>query len=63
MIAHQIVSVSPAHATPYEPLAHRRNVVNLSLFDRYYFGRCSSELDELFPLTPSLGRFTRYSNR
>ena len=25
-------------------LAHRRNVTSLSLFYRYYFGRCSSEL-------------------
>ena len=24
-----------------EPLAHRRNVASLSLFYRYYFGRCS----------------------
>ena len=27
-----------------EPLAHRRNLASLSLFYRYYFGRCSSEL-------------------
>ena len=33
-----------------EPLAHRRNVANLSLFYRYYFGRCSSELAQLVPL-------------
>ena len=33
-----------------EPLAHRRNVASLSLFYRYYFGRCSSELAQLVPL-------------
>ena len=33
-----------------EPLAHRRSVASLSLFYRYYFGRCSSELAQLVPL-------------
>ena len=33
-----------------EPLAHCQNVASLSLFYRYYFGRCSSELAELVPL-------------
>ena len=31
-------------AASLETLAHRRNVAYLSLFYRYYFGRCSSEL-------------------
>ena len=44
-----------------EPLAHRRNVA--SLFYRYYFGRCSSELAQLAPLSFSRGRSTRYSDR
>ena len=30
-------------AASLEPLAHRRNVASLSLFYRYYFGRCSFE--------------------
>ena len=30
-----------------EPLDHRRNVASLSVFYRFYFGRCSSELVEL----------------
>ena len=34
-----------------------------SLFYRYYFGRCSSELAELVPLPYSRGRSTRYSDR
>ena len=36
--------VGPSLAASLEPLAHRRNVASLSLFYRYYFGRCSSEL-------------------
>ena len=31
-------------AASLEPLAHRQNVASLSLFYRYYSGRCSSEL-------------------
>ena len=34
----------PSLAASLEPFAHRRNVASLSLFYRYYFGRCSSEL-------------------
>ena len=40
-----------------------RNVASLSLFYRYYFGRCSSELAQLVPLPFSRGRSTRYSDR
>ena len=46
-----------------ESLAHRRNVASLSLFYRYYFGRCSSELAQLVPLPYSRWRSTRYSDR
>ena len=49
-------------AASLEPLAHRRNVASLSLFCRYYFGRCSSELGQLVPLPFSRGRSTRYSD-
>ena len=55
--------VGPSLATSIEPLAHCRNVASLSLFYRYYFGRCSSELAQLVPLPFSRGRFTRYSDR
>ena len=34
----------PSLAVSLEPLAHCRNVATLSLFYRYYFGRCLSEL-------------------
>ena len=55
--------VGPSLAASLEPLAHRRNVACLSLFYRYYFGRCSSELAELVPLLFSRGSSTRYSDR
>ena len=56
-------TVCPSLAASLEPLAHRRNVVSLSLFYRYYFGRCSSELAQLVPLPYSRGRSTRYSDK
>ena len=56
-------TAGPSHATSLEPLAHRRNVANLSLFYKYYFGRCSSELAELVPLPFSQGMSTSYSDR
>ena len=37
-------------AASLEPLVHLRNVPSLSLFYRYYFGKCSSELAQLVPL-------------
>ena len=55
--------VGPSLAAPLQPLAHCRNMASLSLFYRYYFGRCSSELAQLFPLPFSRGRSTRYSER
>ena len=56
-------TVGPSLAASLEPLAHRRNVVSLSLFYRYYFGRCSSELAQLIPLPYSRWRSTRFSDR
>ena len=50
-------------AASLEPLAHHRNVASLSLFCRYYLGRCSSELAQLVQLPFSRGRSTRYSDR
>ena len=55
--------VGPSLAASLEPLAHLRNVASLSLFYRYYFGRCSSELAQLVPLPFSRRRSTRYSDR
>ena len=56
-------TVGPSLAASLEPFAQRRNVASLSLFYRYYFGRCSSELAQLVPLPYSRARSTRYSDR
>ena len=52
--------VGPSLAASLEPLTYHQNVASLSLFHRYYFGRCSSEL---VPLPYSRERSTPYSNR
>ena len=54
-------TAGPSLAASLESLAHRRNVASLSLFYRYYFARCSSELAQLVLLPYSRGRSTRYS--
>ena len=56
-------TVGPSLAASLKPLAHRRNVASLSLFYRYYFGRCSSKLAQLVPVSFFRGRSTRYSDR
>ena len=56
-------TVGPSLAAFLEPLAHRWNVVRLSLFYWYCFGRCSSEQAELVLLPYSWGRSTRYCDR
>ena len=55
--------IRPSLAASLEPLAHRRNVASLILFYRYYFGRCSSKLAQLVPLSFSQARSTHYSDR
>ena len=52
-------AVGPLLAASLESLPHRRNVTSLSLFYRYCFGRCSSELVPL----PYSRRSNRYSER
>ena len=42
-------TVGPSFAV-FQPLAHHPNVASLSLYYKYYFGRCSSELAQLIPL-------------
>ena len=56
-------TVGPSFTASLEPLAHCQNVASLSLFCSYYFGKCSSELAQMVPLTFSRGRSTRYSDR
>ena len=40
-----------------------RNIISLSLFFKYYFVRCSSELRDLVPIPYSRGASFLYSNR
>ena len=53
----------PLLAFSLEPMAHRQNVTSLSVFYRYYFGKCFSELAQLVPLPFSRRRSARYSDR
>ena len=55
--------VGPSLAFSLEPLAHHRNIANLSLFYRYYFDRCSSELAQFIPHSHSWETSTHYSDR
>ena len=54
--------VGPSFAASLEPLAYLWNVASLSLFYRYYFGGCPSELAQLVLLTYSWRRSTHYSH-
>ena len=56
-------TVGPSLAASLEPLAHCRDVANLSFFYRYYIDRCSSKLAKLVPLPYSRGRSTCCSDR
>ena len=56
-------TIGPSLAASLEPLVYRGNVASLSLFYRYYFGRCCSELAQPVPLPFSRGRSTRYFDR
>ena len=55
--------IIPSLATSLEPLTHRQNTTSFSLFYRYYFGKYSSELAQLVPLSYSRGSSTHYSDR
>ena len=56
-------TVGSSLAVSLEPLSHWQNVTSLSVFYRYYFGRCSSKLGHPVLLPFSQGRSTRYSDR
>ena len=56
------VCVSPLLEAPLGPLGHCQNVASLSFLYSYYFGRCSSELDEQVLLAHSRGSSSGYSN-
>ena len=55
-------TVGPALAVCLEPVAHRLNVVSLSLLYSHYFCRCSG-LTKLVSLHFSRGRSTRYPDK
>ena len=55
-------TAAPSLATYQKPLGHHQNIANLSLFYRYYFGRCSSELAHLVLLLCSPWRSKCYSD-
>ena len=50
-------------AASLEPFGHHQNVASLSLFYRYYFGRCSCELTQLVPFPNSREKPTCYSDK
>ena len=56
-------TVGPSLADSLEPLTHHQNVASLSLFNKYYFGRCISELAQLVPIDFSRRMSSRYSDR
>ena len=56
-------TIHPSLAVSLEPLANNRNVASLSLFYRYHFGQCSSELTQQVPPPYSRGGSTRFSDR
>ena len=50
-------------AASLEPFPHHRSATSFSLFCRYYFDKCSSEMAEMVPFPNFRKRSTRYSNR
>ena len=50
-------------APSFGPLSHQQNVASLSLFCRYYFGKCSYKLAQLVLLPFSQGMSTCHSDR
>ena len=50
-------------ANTLDSLEHRRNVACITLFYRYFHGRCSLEVSELLPKIKTFGRNSRASNR
>ena len=57
------MTAGPSLASSHEPFAHHHNLARLSLFYRYYFGSCYSELAQLVPLSFCGSRSTHYSDR
>ena len=60
---HQYVGLLVFHLQLSWTLGSLLKLATLSLFYRYYFGRCSFEVVELVPLPHSCGRSTHYFHR
>jgi hypothetical protein len=54
---------NPALTCSLQSLDHRRTVADLSLFYRYYHGRCSAQLAAVIPPRAIFGRHTRQANK
>ena len=54
--------VGPELYSTLQPLSHRRNAATISLFYRYFHGKCSTELHSLVSPLRVFRRQTRYSN-
>ena len=54
--------VGPELYSTLQPLSHRRDVVSISLFYRYFHGKWSTQLHSLVPPLHGFRRQTRYSN-
>ena len=52
-------TLGPSLTASLEPLAHRWNVASLSVFYRYYFGRCSSGLVDVLQALVDVLHFSR----
>ena len=57
-----VLLVATSLAASLEIFAHLQNVASLSLFYRYYFGRCSLELAQLVPPPFSYWKSSHYSD-
>ena len=55
--------VSSGLSSDLQALSHRRDVASLSLFYKYYYGKCSSELADLVPPKLVTVRSTRLSEQ
>ena len=55
--------VGPELSADLHALSHRRDVASLSLFYKYYYRKCSSELADLVPRKHVPVRSTRFSNQ
>ena len=53
--------VGDALYSSLQPLSHRRNVASLSLFYRYYYGKCAKELQHLVPKQHIFRQNTRFA--